>query len=126
MRAFLPDHFLQVDLHQRGGDPARLDLLKDLLLQADIQPIFRIDFSGKKETGLLILPARSIIHPFEEWEPGFVTQFIVQGNSLFHLSSMYPWTVNDSILGQRFGYRFHSRVIGQDPLDIFSPLDSHV
>jgi len=138
MYAYLPSKTLQVRLHQSGGNPARLDLLEDLLFQLDIQPIFGIELNQIKENGILILPTRAISRPFEDWELEFVTWFIAQGNSLFHLSNEYPWTVNDSILGQRFGYQFQSRVIGldsnntfdiypfPDTLNIFDPFDSHL
>ena len=138
MYAFLPTNFLQVNLHLRGGNPARLDLFKELLLQVDIQPLLGIEFSQIKDNGILILPTRQTTSPFEEWELDFVTQFIAQGNPLFHLSNCFPWTVNDSILGQRFGYQFQSLVVGLDPdnafdayplpdtLNIFEPFDSHL
>lgn len=150
MHAFLPLKFLQVDLHLRGSNPARLDqfparldqsparldLFKELLLQVNIQPILGIEFSQIKDNGILILPTRQTICPFEDWELDFVTQFIAQGNPLFHLSNDFPWTINDSNLGQRFGYQFQSRVMGLDPddsfdvyptpntLNIFDPFDS--
>jgi hypothetical protein len=136
MLAYLPSKFLQVELHQRGGSPARLDLFEDLLRQVDIQPIFGMEFDEIKENGILILPTRQIHQPFEDWELDFVTQFVAQGNPLFHLSNAFPWPVHDSILGQRFGYQFQSRVSGLDPdelfnvyplpnpLDIFAPLDN--
>ena len=136
MLAFLPSKFFQVDLHQQGGSPARLDLFSDLLRQVDIQPIFGVELDEIKENGILILPTRQIAKPFENWELDFVTQFIAQGNPLFHLSNAFPWPVNDSILGQRFGYQFQSRISGlnpdvpldvyplPNPLNIFAPFDS--
>lgn len=135
MLAYLPSKFLQVNLHQRGGSPARLDLFGELLRQADIQPIFGIKLSEISEKGILILPTRDFRTPFEDWELDFVTQFIAQGNPLFHLSNAYPWPISDSALGQRFGYQFQSRVTGLDPaspvdvyplpnaLNIFAPSD---
>jgi hypothetical protein len=119
MLAYLPSKFLQVDLHQQGGSPARLGLFEDLLRQVDIQPIFDMEFNEIKEKGILILPTRGIAQPFEDWELDFVTHFVAQGNPLFHLSNAFPWTVNDSILGQRFGYQFHSRVSGLNPDNLF-------
>ena len=136
MLAYLPSKFLQVDLHQQGGSPARLDLFEDLLRQVDIQPIFGMEFDEIEENGILILPTRQIHQPFEDWELDFVTQFIARGNPLFHLSNAFPWPINDRILGQRFGYQFQSRVSGlnpddlfdiyplPNPLNIFGPLDN--
>jgi hypothetical protein len=135
MLAYLPSKFLQVELHQQGGSPARLDLFGELLRQVDIQPIFGIELNEINENGMLILPTRDFRIPFENWELDFVTHFIAQGNPLFHLSNAYPWPIIDSVLGQRFGYQFQSRVTGLDPsssfavypspndLNIFAPSD---
>ncbi|MFL7867395.1 MAG: hypothetical protein ACK2UV_19920 [Candidatus Promineifilaceae bacterium] len=136
MLAYLPLKFLQVDLHQEGGSPARLDLFADLLRQVDIRPVIGVELDEIKENGILILPTRQIYQPFEDWELDFITQFIAQGNPLFHLSNAFPWPVNDSILGKQFGYHFQSRVSGLNPdelfdiyplpspLNIFAPLDN--
>lgn len=43
MKAYLPSKFLQVTLHQKGGNPARLDTFLTLLRELKFQPVLGID-----------------------------------------------------------------------------------
>ncbi|MGD2207119.1 MAG: hypothetical protein PVH17_10095 [Anaerolineae bacterium] len=115
MNAYLPREFLQVALHQRGGNPARLDELFRLLEQLAFKPVVGIDLQKISKRGLLLLPTRQCRFPFEQGELDFIVSFLSQGNPLFHLSNHPPLTKQDTSLGQLLGYRFHSVVNGTDP-----------
>jgi hypothetical protein len=114
MKAYLPAKFLQVMLHHKGGDPARLDDLLDLLRELSFEPVVGIDLRDVSSWGLLLLPTRRLKCPFEQEELDRVVNFVSQGNPLFHLSNHSPLTEQDSCLGRLFGYRFHSIVRGSD------------
>jgi hypothetical protein len=115
MKAYLPSNFLQVALHQSGGNPARLDELLKLLRQLAFKPIVGIDLRQISKRGLLLLPTRQAKYPFEQDELDFIVHFVSQGNPLFHLSNHPPLTKQDTRLGQLLGYRFRSVVKGSDP-----------
>ena len=136
MKTYLPSKFLQVTLHQKGGNPARLDTLLALLRELNSEPVLGIDILAITNPGLLLLPTRQCRFPFEKNEIRFVLNFISQGNPLFHLSNHPPHTKQDTTLGQEFGYRFHDVVKGSNtnrdfdvyplsnPTSIFYPLDT--
>jgi hypothetical protein len=115
MKAYLPAKFLQVALHQRGGNPARLDRLFRLFGYLNLEPVMGIHITEIKDPGLLLLPTRQLKYPFDGDEISCILEFVSQGNPLFHLSNHYPLTIQDSILGQEFGYRFHGVIRGSNP-----------
>jgi hypothetical protein len=113
MKAYLPKKFLQVKLHK--SNPTRLYDLLCLLRDLEFEPVSNIDLREiKKHDGLLLLPTRQYKIPFEQGELDFVINFISRGNPLFHLSNHCPLTIQDTCLGQLFGYRFHDVVKGCD------------
>ncbi|MGB6896382.1 MAG: hypothetical protein WBF37_10635 [Dehalococcoidia bacterium] len=136
MKAYLPSKFLQVTLHQKGCNPARLGTLLALLIELNFEPALGIDILTIAYPGLLLLPTRQCKFPFEDNEIRFIRDFISQGNPLFHLSNHYPLTKQDTVLGQEFGYRFHDVVKGfnkhrnfnvyplSNPTSIFHSLDA--
>ena len=114
MKAYLPSQFLQVALHQKRGQPNRLDELLNLLEQCAFVPVVGIDLLSISESGLLLLPTRQFWSPFSRNALDFIVDFVSRGNPLFHLSNHPPLTIQDTRLGRRFGYHFRGVVFGAD------------
>ena len=122
MKAYLPTKFLQVALHQQGGDPPRLGRFSALLSDLDFDPIIGVELLEIDTPGLLILPTRQCRFKFSTHEINFVQDYVSQGYPLFHLSNHPPLNIEDSRVGRRFGYTFVDVVKGISPqcnFDVF-------
>jgi hypothetical protein len=137
MNAYLPSKFLQVTVHKNY--PERLESLISLLEEINVEPVVDIDLLDITAAGLLFLPTRQWKFPFENLEINFILDFVSKGNPLFHLSNHGPkLTVQDSVLGQEFGYRFQRTIKGfipkqkfdvypmSNPTSVFDPLDQNI
>jgi hypothetical protein len=130
MKAYLPDKFLQVALHKGISNFARLDKFITLLEKHGLSVDLSTPIESISEPGLLILTTRQKKYKFINDDPELekISNFISAGNPLLHLSnhgnkpgtSLPDFTIQDSKIGELFGYGFHGYTEGINPeLKIF-------
>lgn len=121
MKAYLPPKFLQVAKHQSNS--SRLEEFRNLLEQIGLVPDMETEIEDLDEVGILILPTRQKMYPFcRDGELARIKAFVSDGNPLFHLSNhgkkpnttLEDLTVEDSKIGNLFGYHFYGYVEGPE------------
>jgi hypothetical protein len=71
-------------------------------------PSFDEFASSLYDADLVIATTREFNTPYEMWELEAIQDFVTAGKSLLHLSNHAPFPINDTILAERFGYKFQN------------------